>query len=114
MLLYLYMRAAIRIHDLLRYAPTNRLLRCLRSRRGLKWGVPFMLLGATYLFAAAMVSTWLRDGGPGWLNLVVVLGVWNGLKFVSYGPISVFLLLRVRVLEARRDRSRAFEGMSAP
>ncbi len=101
MLLYLFMRAAIRLHDLLQYAPTNLLLRWLRSRRGLKWGIPFMLLGAAYIFGAALLTTWLEQGGPGWLNLLVALAIWNALKFLCVGPVSLVRLFRARVKERR-------------
>ena len=33
-------------YGVLRYAPTNLLLNAIRTRRGLKWGVPAMLLAA--------------------------------------------------------------------
>ncbi|TXN30098.1 sulfate permease [Lacisediminihabitans profunda] len=97
------MRAAIGLHNLLQYAPTNLLLRWLRSRRGLKWGIPFMLLGATYLLTAALLATWLQHGGPSWLNLLVALGIWNGLKFLAFGPIS---LIRLGVIRLRESRQR--------
>jgi len=62
------------------------------TRRGLKWGIPFMLLGATYVLAAALLATWLRHGGPGSLNLLVALGTWNGLKFLVFGSASLVRL----------------------
>ncbi len=34
-----------------------------------------MVFGAAYFFAAAMLATWLHDGGPIWLNLLVLLGI---------------------------------------
>ena len=96
-MLAISMRLAIALHAFLQYAPTNLLLSRLRSRHGLKWGVPFTVLGAAYLFAAAMLATWLHDDGPAWLNLLVLLGLWNGLKFVVYGPISLMHLARARI-----------------
>jgi hypothetical protein len=44
-----------------RYMPTNILLDAIRTRRGLKWGVPAMLLAIPYLLAAS-VCTALIDG----------------------------------------------------
>lgn len=84
-----------------RYMPTNILLDALRTRRGLKWGVPAMLLAAPYLVAAWLCSTWVADGRPGWINLLVLLFVWNALKFIVNGPITLVLLLRVRLAERR-------------
>ncbi len=99
------MRLAIAVHTFLQYAPTNLLLSRLRSRHGLKWGVPFMLLGAAYVLSAAMLTSWIHDGGPGWLNLPVLLGIWNGIKFILFGPTSVIFLARARISE-RRDEVR--------
>lgn len=41
-------------------------------------------------------------------SLVVLWACWNALKFIVMGPISVVLLVRVRIHEAmiRRDRRR--------
>ena len=64
-----------------------------------------MVLGAGYFLAVGVLATWLRDSGPGWLNLPVLLGLWNGLKFVVFGPISLMLLARARIAE-RRDEAR--------
>lgn len=80
-----------------RHMPTNILLDLIRTRRGLKWGIPAMFLAAPYLFAASVCTNLLADGGPGWLNLLVLLFIWNALKFLIMGPISVALLIRARV-----------------
>jgi len=81
--------------------PTNILLDALRSRRGLKWGVPAMLIAAPYLLGAWLLTVWIADGGPGWLNLLVLLFIWNALKFLVFGPLSLFLLARARLRERR-------------
>lgn len=83
-----------------RYMPTNILLDAIRTRRGLKWGIPAMLLTVPYLLAASTFTTLIADGGPGWLNLPVLLCLWNTMKFIIMGPISVILLARVRAREA--------------
>lgn len=83
-----------------RYMPTNILLDLIRTPRGLKWGVPAMLLAAPYLLAASICVDLIADGGPGWLNLLVLLFCWNALKFLVMGLVSVILLIRVRVREA--------------
>ena len=104
-MLAISVRLAISLHAFLQYAPTNLLLSRLRSRRGLKWGVPFTFLGAAYFLAAAMLTSWLQDGGPGWLNLFVLLAIGNGIKFIAFGPVSLILLARARVIE-HRDKVR--------
>lgn len=90
-----------------RYAPTNIVLGRIRRRRGLKWGVPAMLLATPYIVLAYWCSFAIGDGAPGWLNLVILLCLWNVLKFVAIGPISVALLIRVRHNEAVALREQA-------
>ena len=87
-----------------RYMPTNILLDAIRTRRGLKWGVPAMLLAVPYLLAASTFTTLIEDGGPGWLNLILLLCLWNTTKFVIMGPVSLVLLVRVRHQEALTRR----------
>ena len=90
-----------------RYAPTNIVLGRIRRRRGLKWGVPAMLLAAPCIVLAYWCSPAIGDGAPGWFNLVILLCVWNALRFVAIGPISVALLIRVRHNEAVALREQA-------
>ena len=101
-MLAISMRLAIALRTLLPYAPTNVLLRRLQSRDGLKWGVPFMLLGGAYLLATTLLTSWPYHDAPGWLNVFVFLGIWNGIKFIAFGPISLILLTRARIMEHRR------------
>lgn len=84
----------------LQHAPTNRLLARLRTRQGLRWAVPVALvLVPVYLFAASIATTVIEDGGPGWLNLIVVLLIWNALKFAAMVPVSLWLLLKAQCAE---------------
>lgn len=92
-----------------RYMPTNIALDLIRTRRGLKWGIPAMLLAAPYLLAASICANLIADGGPGWLNLVVLLCVYDAMKFLIMGPVSLVLLVRVRIEEAGARR-RAFSA----
>ena len=101
MLLTRLWNASIRTRRFLRrWMPTNILLDKIRTRRGLKWGIPAMLLAVPYLLAASTFTTLIADGGPGWLNLLVLLCLWNTMKLVVMGPVSVFLLIRFRASEA--------------
>jgi len=88
-------------HFLSRYMPTNILLAALRTRRGLRWGVPAMLIAIPYLVAALVCAGLAERGGNGWLNILVLLFVWNALKFLVAGPVCLARLVRVRVGEAR-------------
>lgn len=95
-----------------RYMPTNIALDAIRTRRGLKWGIPAMLLAVPYLLIASICTDALDQGAPGWLHLVVLWSVWNAMKFIIMGPISLILLARARVQEwklchARRGRGYA-------
>ncbi|MBU1250541.1 MAG: sulfate permease [Actinobacteria bacterium] len=100
--------ASIRTRAFLRrWMPTNILLDKIRTRTGLKWGIPAMLLGGIYLLAAVYCVTLIDQGWSEWLYLVFFLLLWNSLKFILMGPISVILLARVRIQEARaRSRER--------
>lgn len=68
-----------------RFMPTNRLLDAIGTRRGLKWGVPAMLLAIPYLLAAAVFRDLIEGGGPGWLHLLVLLCTWNSMKLTIIG-----------------------------
>jgi len=87
-----------------RSMPTNILIRATHSRRGLKWGVPAMLLAVAYAVIAAVLAQWVAGGAPGWINLLVLVCLWNAIKFVVNGPITAIRLVRVRSNE-RRYRS---------
>ena len=95
-----------------RHMPSNILLDLIRTRNGLKWGVPAMLLAAPYLGVAAWCTTLVESGGPGWLHLVVLVCIWNALKMVIIGPVSVVLLVRARARE-RQARKRAEREVNA-
>ena len=85
------------------YMPTNIVLGKLRTRRGLKWGVPAMLLAIPYLTVANTMTILIDRGAPGWFHLLVLLCIWNAFKFLVMGPVSVVMLVRARTAE-RRDR----------
>lgn len=88
---------SVRTRDLTRhYLPTNILLDLIRTRRSLKWGVPAMLLAVPYLASAVWCARAVTDGGPGWLNLIILVAIWNAMKFIVMGPVSVLTLARRR------------------
>lgn len=97
--------ASIRIRYFMRrWMPSNIVLDRVRTRRGLKWGIPAMLLAIPYLYLAALLIVIIRDGGPGWLNLVVLVAIWSALKMLWIGPVSLILLARVRIHEHAERR----------
>ncbi|TFD55616.1 sulfate permease [Cryobacterium sp. Hh7] len=91
-----------------RFMPTAIVIDAINTRRGLKWGVPAMLLAFPYALAAIYCRAQVDDGGSGWLNLLVILCLWDTLKLLLIGPISLLKLIAVRVREAvaRRRRTR--------
>lgn len=95
-----------------RLMPTNRLVDAvLYTRRGVKWGIPVMLLAAPYLLIAVMCRGFIEQGGPGWLNLLVIYGIYNAAKIAWIGPISLIYLARARFLEHRaRKRAEAHQS----
>lgn len=84
-----------------RYMPTNILLDALRTRRGLKWCVPAMVLAIPYLYGASLSTVLIERGAPDWLYLIALVCLWNALKFIAVGPVSVILLWRS--LHARQE-----------
>ena len=81
----------------------------INARRGLKWGGSVMLLTMSSALAAVHFRAQVDTGGPGWLNLLVILCLWNALKLLLIGPISLLKLMTVRVREelTRRRMMRA-------
>lgn len=96
-----------------RYMPTNILLDLIRTRGGLKGGIPAMLFAVLYLLAASICTNVIADDGPGWLNLLVLLFCWNALKFIAIGPVSLALLSRTRLREHRERRAPRGSGISS-
>ncbi|WP_411700473.1 sulfate permease [Conyzicola sp.] len=99
-----------RTHYALRkFMPTNIALDAIHRRRGLKWGVPAMLIAVPYLLAAVFCIGLAQDGRSGWLNLLAVLFVWNALKFIIAGPATLARLIVTRHREALARRVSAAE-----
>jgi len=111
----LLMIVSIHIRDFMRrYMPINILLDLIRTRRGLKWGVPAMLLAIPYFGVAYWCTTIIGNGGRGWLNLVVLICVWSGLKMLWIGPVSLIHLLRARTNERRACRDHIRRNRDEP
>ncbi|TFB71502.1 sulfate permease [Cryobacterium sp. Hz9] len=87
-----------------RFMPTNIVTDAIDTRRGLKWGVPAMLFPIPYGFAAAYFAGLVEAGGSNWLNVFVLLYVWDALKFFVVGPVSLIHLVAVQVREAGARR----------
>ena len=94
MLLLISVRLAAALHGFLRtYMPTNILVRHLRARRCLRWSIPTALvMVSAYVFAAGVTTTLIERGGRDWLNALVLLLIWNAMKFAALGAWCVVQL----------------------
>ena len=102
-----------RIHYSLRgIMPTNILLDALHTRRGLKWGVPAMLVAIPYAAAAAFCTDQAEAGGSGWFHVFALLFAWNALKFLVSGPVSLVRLFWALGREAYARRLAARTTLS--
>ncbi|WP_018133787.1 hypothetical protein [Acaricomes phytoseiuli] len=91
-----HMRAFLR-----RYMSTSILLGAIRTRGGSNGACDDAPCRA--MPAAASISKNLIDNGAlGWLHLIVLLCVWNALKFLWIGPVSLIHLMLIRTRERRR------------
>lgn len=88
-----------------RYMPTNIVLDAIRTRRGLEWGVPAMLLAVPYLVIASTCTNLIDNGAPEWMHLIVLLCIWNALKFLWIGPVSLVHLVRANAREHRANQA---------
>lgn len=91
-MLAICIRLAAAIHGYLAfYGPTKRAVDWLRSQRGIKWAIPAALVATpTYLFAMSVCMTAIERGGPGYLNVLVMLFAWNAIKFGVVGVLTPF------------------------
>ena len=107
----IYVRSFMR-----RFMPSNVALAALQSRRGLKWGMPAMLLSILYFYLAALMSDLIDGGASKWLYVVTIICIWNAFKFLVHGPASLIQLARVRAIEnlRRHDSTRRPTGSSTP
>ena len=92
-----------------RYMPSNIILDCVRTRRGLKWGPLTMLLAVPYAAVAYWLTEFIDAGGPGWLYLVVLVCLWSAFKMLWAGPRRLVAVLRTTL--DRRPCNRGGRGI---
>lgn len=84
------------------YMPTNRAADWLKSPRGLRWAVPVALIATpSYLLAMSVCATLVERGGPQYLNLLVILFFWNGVKCAGVVVLATGSTLGVLVRQRR-------------
>src|SRR5690606_29495970 len=82
------------------YAPTNLLVRHVRTREP-RWStVGWVAAVATWLLLVAdALAVAVARGAPGWLNLVLLVVAWNAIKL---GVLAVLTMARAWLLAAKR------------
>ncbi len=101
-MLTLIFRLSVFANDLLqRYAPTNRLLAFLRRRENLRYGILAMLLAIPYLLIGRGIVALIDIGAPEWLYLVFMLTLWNAIKMLAIGPVTLTMLAKAKWREAQ-------------
>lgn len=58
-----------------------------------------MLLAIPYMYVGSIMTTLIDGGVSKWLYLVALACIWNALKFIINGPVTLALLARTRVEE---------------
>jgi hypothetical protein len=82
------------------YAPSNVLIRRVRETApALRLVAAMLALASSLIVAMKMVSDAAASGGPGWLNIVVLVLAWDTLKI---GWLAIAVLFRWVGLVARR------------
>ena len=100
----LIVQLATSIRAAMAYAPSNRLVARLRARGRPGSALAAMTVGAAYLLSAATATVLLDRGGPGWLNVLVLLFIWNAFKLALAGPVILFAHARQRSAQRRSPR----------
>jgi hypothetical protein len=78
--------AALAHRYLQTHAPSNAIVRrARRERPRLRIAGGLLGLSASLALVAAILADWVANGGPGWLNLPVLIAVWDAFKFGTLG-----------------------------
>lgn len=113
MLLALPVIAAVAVAHryLVLYAPSNVLIRRVRATApALRTAAAMLAVTSSLIVALSVVSDALAAGGPGWLNLVVLVLAWDAIKI---GWLAIAVLLRWVGIAARRTVGRRIERLPA-
>lgn len=99
----MYLAAAIHRY-LQTYAPSNLLVAYARRTRPRLCVVGTLLaLAAALMLGALVLSERAASGGPGWLHLLALTAIWDGLKFAA---LALAVLLRCATATLRRVTAR--------
>jgi len=87
------------------HAPSNRMVAQAAARPSLAWAGVSLLLSILLLGLAAGVSMIVQQGGPGWLNLVVLWLVLDGVKMGCLAPVNLIRAARLHWTALRAGRA---------
>ena len=96
-----------------RYAPSNIVLRYLRSPRGLKWAFPVSaVMAPAYYFAGGSMAYLNLETGNMWLAIPALLFWISAVKFAGAIVLSPFWML-AHCWRGRRPRSAEPRGLTS-
>ena len=87
------------------HAPSNRIVARAASRPSLAWTGVSLLLSILLLGIAVGVSAIVQHGGPGWLNLLVLWLVLDGVKMGCLAPVTLLRVARLHWTALRAGRA---------
>ena len=89
--------AALTHRYLQMYAPSNAIVaKVRRERPRLRSAAGLLVLAAALASGALVLAQRVANGGPGWMNLIILITIWDALKFT----LSAFGLFASRVVSA--------------
>jgi hypothetical protein len=82
------------------YAPSNVLAaRVRRERPHLGTAIRLGVTASGLVVGAHLLARWAATGGPGWLNLVILIAIWDAMKFTL---LAIAVILRRAGVALRR------------
>lgn len=82
-----------------RHLPSHRLVAAVRTRRGLRWGLPLVGLGIAYLYLGAVASVMVEHGASHGLYLLTLACWAGGGRLIADGLVATGRLIVVRSRE---------------
>lgn len=87
--------AAAAHHYLQIYSPSDAIVaRVRRARPRIQVAGLLLVLSAAIAFGARILADWAASGGPSWLNLLVLIAIWDCFKFLFLALASALSTVR--------------------
>lgn len=87
------------------YAPSNAIVaRVRRERPRLRVVAGLLLLSVALASCAIFLADWAAAGGPGWLNLIVLIAIWDAFKFTFMAILVSLRRARMALRTATHQR----------